>query len=224
MQSKALIVKIPHFSYKVHWTFNREQIILLVDYYKKKYSNNLVITNNFIYNIYKNFLLQIFPYDNILFIPDSETSKSLENVKMLANTMITKNYDRNSCIWAFGGGVIGDISGFLASVYMRGISYIQLPTTLLAMVDSSVGGKTAVNLKEAKNAIGSFYQPRAVLAHLDFLKTLPTRQLHAGIAEVVKSAIIYDKNFFYYIEKNIEKIKKNDIYVFLLSFSKKYCH
>jgi 3-dehydroquinate synthase len=107
---------------------------------------------------------------------------------------------------AFGGGVIGDLAGFVASIYKRGIPYIQVPTTLLAQVDSSIGGKTAVDLAEAKNMVGAFYQPRLVLSDIGLLATLDLRQARAGLAEVIKYGLIKDKKLFHYLEKNYDKI------------------
>ncbi|MFH0738696.1 MAG: 3-dehydroquinate synthase [Candidatus Omnitrophota bacterium] len=134
-------------------------------------------------------------------VADSEKSKSLETVSSIISEITA--YDKNKKIFiiAFGGGVIGDLSGFVASVYKRGIAYIQVPTTLLAQVDSSIGGKTAVDLKEAKNLVGAFYQPRLVCSEIEFLKTLNLRQLRSGLAEAIKYGIIKEAGFFHYLEK-----------------------
>ena len=114
--------------------------------------------------------------------------------------------DRDSLFIALGGGVVGDLAGFTASTYMRGVPYLQIPTSLLAQVDSSVGGKTAVNHPLGKNMIGSFYQPKGVLINTDTLKSLPVRQISTGLAEVIKYGVIADKNLFSYLEENIEKV------------------
>jgi len=119
--------------------------------------------------------------------------------------------ERGSAILALGGGVINDLAGFVAATYLRGINFIALPTTLLAQVDASIGGKVGVDLSQAKNLVGSFYQPRAVLIDLETLKTLPSREIKNGLSEVVKYGIIKDKSLFEYLEKNLEKIKKLDI-------------
>ncbi len=137
-----------------------------------------------------------------------EKSKSLKTVEELAEKMITKQFTRKDAIIALGGGVVGDIAGFLASIYFRGIPFVQIPTTLLAMVDSSVGGKTGVDLKSGKNLIGTFHQPKTVIIGRDFLKTLPRKQIASGLAEIIKCGVIADKSLFEFIEKNLDKIYK----------------
>jgi len=138
----------------------------------------------------------------IVTIPDGEKYKNLDTVEFILNELFTKKLDRKSIIVAFGGGVIGDISGFCASIYQRGIDFIQIPTTLLAQVDSSVGGKTGVNSRFGKNLIGSFYQPKAVYIDIDFLNTLPKREFNAGVAEIIKMAVMFNRDFFNFLEKN----------------------
>lgn len=139
-----------------------------------------------------------------------EKAKSFANLENVVEQILEIGVDRNSLIIAFGGGVVGDLSGFVASILLRGIDFIQVPTTLLAAVDSSVGGKTAINSKFGKNLIGSFYQPKLVFCDLDFLKTLPKRDYISGYGEVVKYGLIKDKNFFSYLDNNLEKIKNRD--------------
>ena len=129
-------------------------------------------------------------------IPDGEESKSLEQVSRIYDRLVDGKYDRKSVLIALGGGVIGDLAGFAASTYMRGIKFIQMPTTLLAQVDSSVGGKVAVNHPRGKNLIGSFYQPALVITDITTLKTLPERELSCGMAEVIKYGVIMDENYF----------------------------
>ncbi len=143
-------------------------------------------------------------------LPPGESSKSLSFCEKILSQMAKERLERNSFLIALGGGVIGDLGGFVASCYLRGIRFVQMPTTLLAMVDSSVGGKTGVNLPEGKNLVGAFYQPVSVLADLDMLKSLPEREFAAGMAEVVKYGVIRDKPFFYFLEKNVQKIKDKD--------------
>jgi 3-dehydroquinate synthase len=123
---------------------------------------------------------------------------------------LKNKYSRDSCIIAFGGGVIGDITGYASATYQRGINFVQIPTTLLSMVDSSVGGKTGINHSLGKNMIGAFHQPIAVIIDTEILKTLSKRQFSAGMAEVIKYGIIEDKKFFNWIRKNTEKIKMQD--------------
>ncbi|MCM8797477.1 MAG: 3-dehydroquinate synthase [Candidatus Omnitrophica bacterium] len=139
-------------------------------------------------------------------IPDTEKSKSLETATAILKDIAKYDKRKRIFIVAFGGGVIGDVSGFVASIYKRGVSYIQIPTTLLAQVDSSIGGKTAVDLSEGKNLIGAFYHPRLVLSEISFLKTLNLRQLRSGLAEVIKYAAIKDGELFIYLEKKYRAI------------------
>ena len=140
----------------------------------------------------------------VLFLPPGEQHKRLSSVELLAEQLAEAGADRNTLLIAFGGGVLGDITGFLAAIYMRGIPYVQVPTTLLAQVDSSVGGKTGVNLLAGKNLVGSFHHPRAVFADIDLLSTLPPRELRAGLQESVKAAILRDRKLFAYMHAKKE--------------------
>ncbi len=135
-----------------------------------------------------------------------ERNKHLQTVAELASGLASKGIDRYDCIVAFGGGVPGDIAGFLASAYMRGIPFIQIPTTLLSQVDSSVGGKTGVDIPEGKNLVGAFYQPKAVYIDTDLLKTLPKEELLGGLGEVIKYGVIRDEPFFDFLKENREDI------------------
>jgi 3-dehydroquinate synthase len=146
----------------------------------------------------------------VLFLPSGEARKRLSSVETLAQQLATAGADRDSLLIAFGGGVIGDVTGFLAAIYMRGIPYIQIPTTLLAQVDSSIGGKTGVNLVAGKNLVGSFNHPLAVLADTDLLATLPPAQLRAGLQESIKAGIIRDPKLFKYLEQNAEAVLSGD--------------
>ena len=137
---------------------------------------------------------------NVVTIPDGEGYKTLQTVENILNECFEHKLDRKSLLIAFGGGVIGDMTGFTASLYQRGIDFIQIPTTLLSQVDASVGGKTGVNNKYGKNLIGAFYQPKAVYIDPSFLKTLPPREFAAGVAEVVKMAVMFNKDFFTYLK------------------------
>jgi 3-dehydroquinate synthase len=143
-------------------------------------------------------------------IPDGEGYKNLLWVQHIYNELLKYKLDRSSALIALGGGVIGDITGFAASTYMRGISYIQVPTTMLAQVDSSVGGKTGVNHKLGKNMIGTFWQPRFVWIDVETLGTLPERELIAGLAEVIKYGVIWDKELFDFLKANKDKILNLD--------------
>ena len=138
-------------------------------------------------------------------LPDSEEAKSQKELFRLYNKLLKIKCDRYSTIIALGGGVIGDVCGFCASTYMRGINFINIPTTLLAQVDSAIGGKTAINLEKGKNLVGTFYQPRFVVSDSSFLSSLSRRQRAISLSEVVKYGVIWDKNFFSFLERNIEK-------------------
>lgn len=142
----------------------------------------------------------------VLFLPAGERYKRMAQVERLAAEMAQAGADRSSLLIAFGGGIVGDMGGFLAAIYMRGIRYVQVPTTLLAQVDSSVGGKTGANLATGKNLIGSFHHPVAVFADIDLLQTLPERELRAGLIESVKAGIIRDAALFRFMEKNAADI------------------
>ncbi len=143
-------------------------------------------------------------------LPDGEEYKSLESAGQLYTRALEGGVERRSAMIALGGGVIGDLAGFVAATYMRGVPLVQVPTTLLAQVDSSVGGKVAVNHPLGKNMIGCFYQPRLVFADVATLKTLPLREIRAGLAEVIKYGVIRDKDFFEFLEENLEKILRLD--------------
>ena len=139
-----------------------------------------------------------------------EEHKNLSNFERILEFMLTKNFDRESIVVALGGGVVGDIGGFVASCYQRGIGVVQIPTTLLAQVDSSVGGKTAVNHPLGKNMIGAFHQPLEVICDLSFLETLPDREFNSGLAEIIKYGIITDIKFFNWLESNIELLIRRE--------------
>ncbi len=139
-------------------------------------------------------------------MPDGERRKTLATVEAAGSSMVNLGADRNSVIVALGGGVVGDMAGFLASIYMRGISFVQVPTTFLAQVDASVGGKTGVNLKEGKNLLGTFQQPRMVIIDPGVLRSLPEREYRSGLFEAMKAGIIRDARIFEFMEQNRDKI------------------
>jgi 3-dehydroquinate synthase len=145
-----------------------------------------------------------------LFLPAGEKFKTMASVERLAREMLRAGADRGSLLIAFGGGIVGDMGGFLAAIFMRGIRYVQVPTTFLAQVDSSVGGKTGVNLPEGKNLVGSFHQPRAVFADIGVLGTLPERELKAGLMESVKAGMIRDRALVHFMEENARAIVGRD--------------
>jgi 3-dehydroquinate synthase len=143
-------------------------------------------------------------------LPDGEVHKTLANVSRMLDVLVANRFARDSCVVALGGGVVGDMAGFAAACYQRGISFVQVPTTLLAQVDSSVGGKTGVNHPGGKNLIGAFHQPAAVFADTDTLASLPDRELRAGLAEVIKYGLIVDREFFDWLEANSSKLLARD--------------
>ncbi len=146
----------------------------------------------------------------VLFLPAGERHKNLASVERLTREMARAGGDRGSLLIAFGGGIVGDVGGFVAAVFMRGIPYVQVPTTFLAQVDSSVGGKTGVNLPEGKNLVGAFHHPRAVFADLGVLGTLPDRELRAGLMESVKAGIIRDRALVRFMEEHARSVLKRD--------------
>lgn len=143
-------------------------------------------------------------------VASGETSKSIDSLGRLWNRLIEVNADRRSVVVAVGGGVVGDLAGFVAATYTRGLRFVQVPTTLLAMVDSSVGGKTGINLPGGKNMVGSFWQPHLVWIDTDFMATLPDREYLSGLAEVIKYGVIEDAEFFAYLESNMAAIVRRD--------------
>lgn len=143
-------------------------------------------------------------------LPDGEAYKNWETLNKIFDALLTHRCERKTTLIALGGGVIGDLAGFAAAVYQRGVPFIQVPTTLLAQVDSAVGGKTAINHPLGKNMIGAFHQPQAVLADTDTLNTLPERELAAGIAEVIKYGLIRDREFFEWLEKNVARLSARE--------------
>ena len=141
-----------------------------------------------------------------ILLPDGEQHKTLKSLAVIYDRLIAERCERKSCLLALGGGVVGDIAGFAAATYLRGVPYVQVPTTLLAQVDSSVGGKTAVNHQDGKNLIGAFYQPKLVLIDVGTLRSLPRRELIAGLAEVVKYGIIEAPELFSLLENGVQKL------------------
>ena len=175
-------------------------------------SKVMIITNTTVKALYAEKLLDALKAFQVQIhvIEDGESYKNLDVMSDIITSLLEQKFSRDCVIIALGGGVVGDISGFAAACYQRGVDYIQVPTTLLAQVDSSVGGKTAVNHRLGKNMIGAFHQPLAVISDTSVLSTLPDRELVAGIAEVIKYGLIRDYNFFCWLEKNIEGLLRRD--------------
>ena len=143
-------------------------------------------------------------------VPDGEQHKDLRSLSVIYDRLIAERFERRSCVMALGGGVVGDLAGFAAATFLRGIAYVQVPTTLLAQVDSSVGGKTGVNHQEGKNLVGAFYQPRLVLIDVAVLQSLPRREFIAGLAEVIKYGVIDDPALFQLLEEKLGKLTSLD--------------
>ena len=217
-QPHNLKVNIPQKSAYSYDILIGENLINIAGELVKKYSNSqkfLIVTNETVAELYKNSLN--IENSSWLILKDGEEYKNFETLKHIIDECVKNRLERNDCIIAFGGGVIGDMAGFAAASYMRGIDFIQIPTTLLAQVDSSVGGKVAINHEHGKNLIGAFYQPKAVLIDTNVLKTLDLRQLKTGLAEVLKYAFIektcgFEKEFNLYdfLELNRQKIFELD--------------
>ncbi len=166
--------------------------------------SNTTVSELYIKRLYKT--LEQFCVVQQCILSDGEEFKTLDSFNAVMTSMLQNNMGRDSTVVALGGGVVGDISGFAASAYQRGVDFVQVPTTLLAQVDSSVGGKTGVNHPLGKNMIGAFYQPKGVIIDIDCLKTLPPRQLSAGMAEVIKYGIIWDKSLFANLEAKMAQL------------------
>ncbi|BCD68283.1 3-dehydroquinate synthase [Nitratiruptor sp. YY09-18] len=167
-------------------------------------SKAVVVTNPKVGGLHLGYLLPKIEAKElyIVTLPDGEDYKNEESLNYLLDRLFDHQIDRKSTLIAFGGGVIGDMTGFAAAIYQRGIDFIQIPTTLLAQVDASVGGKTGINNRFGKNLIGAFHQPKAVYIDPYFLSTLPLREFAAGVAEIIKMAVVFDREFFAWLEKN----------------------
>lgn len=171
----------------------------------------LIVTNETVAPLYLNQIQEVmvsFGEVESVILPDGEQFKDLTHLDAIFTALLQRNYGRDSVLVALGGGVIGDMTGFAAACYQRGIDFIQIPTTLLSQVDSSVGGKTAVNHPLGKNMIGAFYQPQLVLIDTQCLRTLPAREFAAGMAEVIKYGIMWDGEFFQWLENNVQALKR----------------
>ena len=186
------------------------QIKLIESHLKQKHV--AVVTNTTVAPLYLDALLALLKQNDIkafpIILPDGESYKNQETLNLIYDALLREKCERNVTLIALGGGVIGDMTGYAAATYLRGVPFIQIPTTLLSQVDSSVGGKTGINHPLGKNMIGAFYQPQCVIADIDTLKTLPSREFSAGMAEVIKYGLIRDAAFFDWLEKNIEGLMK----------------
>lgn len=187
----------------------KEQLPPLLGSFQKKPSKVLIVTDDLVADLYLSEILSNLTQNFIVHsyvLPNGEEAKSFENYYAIQTKALENGLDRHSVIIALGGGVVGDIAGFVASTFMRGIKFIQVPTTLLAH-DSAVGGKVAINHPLGKNMIGSFYQPEAVIYNVDYLKSLPEKEMRSGFAEVVKHSLIWDHEFYQWIKENIKNME-----------------
>lgn len=172
----------------------------------------LIVTNEVVAPLYLEKLkaaLGDIPTD-VVVLPDGEHTKTLDTMNLIFDRLLSERHERSTTLIALGGGVTGDITGFAAAIYQRGVNFVQVPTTLLSQVDSSVGGKTGVNHPLGKNMIGAFYQPQCVLADIDVLASLPLRELQAGLAEVIKYGLLGNAEFFAWLEQHIEALLARD--------------
>jgi len=204
--------------YSIH--INNKDISLLKPSVLESINNKnyIVVISKKVYSIYEKKL--DFPKEKIFILPDGEKEKNFKNYTKILDFALKQNLKREDAIIAIGGGVVGDLSGFAASTYMRGIKYIQIPTTLLSCTDSSVGGKTAINTAYGKNLIGTFYQPNEVFINVNFLKTLDNKQFHSGLGEVLKYGFIEksckceeELNMINFLSENYQKILNRDMLI-----------
>ncbi|MEC8100198.1 MAG: 3-dehydroquinate synthase [Pseudomonadota bacterium] len=227
------MVKIKiNLKYNSYYIFLQHNIFDSIARYHKKYYTDckaIIITDQNVKRYYLKKLTDSFAVKNIIIntysVSYGEKSKSFKSLEALAEKILKKGISRNDIIYAFGGGVVGDLAGFLSSIILRGVKFIQIPTTLLSQVDSSVGGKTAINSKLGKNLIGTFFQPSAVFIDPNTLNTLPKKELLAGYAEVIKYSLINDRVFFNWLSKNIRDnlslVPKNIIKIISTCIKKK---
>src|SRR5574343_1975898 len=211
--TKTLNVALAERSYPIHIGCGvLAQADLILPHIKQKKA--VVVTNTTVAPLYLEMLRSVLEKGGIsilpVILPDGEQYKTWETLNLIFDALLGAKCERNTTLIALGGGVIGDMGGFAAACYQRGMPFIQVPTTLLSQVDSSVGGKTAINHPLGKNMIGAFYQPRLVLADIDTLATLPDRELRAGLAEVIKYGLIRDAAFLVWLEQHIEGLLARD--------------
>lgn len=206
---QTLTVELADRSYPIHIGRNLlADASLLLPHLKRKHV--AVVTNTTVAPLYLDKLTKTLEAEGVkvipIILPDGEAYKNSETLNKIYDVLLQNRCERSTTLIALGGGVIGDLTGYAAATYLRGVPFIQIPTTLLSQVDSSVGGKTGINHPLGKNMIGAFYQPQVVLADIDTLKTLPPREFSAGMAEVIKYGLIRDAAFFDWLEKNIDAL------------------
>ena len=195
--TETLNVQLGERSYPIY--FDQDDSTLKATIHDLHQANQtcFLITDSKLHSLYQAYIESLgIPQSHVYIVPEGEPSKSIEQYEKILSFLASHSANRDAVIFAFGGGVIGDLAGFVAASYLRGIDFYQVPTSLLAMVDSSVGGKTGINLPEGKNLVGAFWQPQAVFINQKFLETLPKNQFASGTAEVIKYGLIADRSFF----------------------------
>jgi len=210
---QTLQVALGDRAYPIHIGANIiSQADLILPHLKRK--QVAIVTNTTVAPLYLNKLAQPLRDAGVsvieIILPDGEAHKNSDTLNLIYDALLKNRCERSATLIALGGGVIGDLTGYAAATYLRGVPFIQIPTTLLSQVDSSVGGKTGINHPLGKNMIGAFYQPKVVLADIETLKTLPSREFSAGVAEVIKYGLIRDVDFFDWLETNISKLMALD--------------
>ena len=210
---QTLKVELANRSYPIHIGRNLiSDASLVLPHLKRKHV--AIVTNTTVAPLYLNELSEALQSADVkvipIILPDGEAYKNTETLNKIYDVLLQNRCERNTTLVALGGGVIGDLTGYAAATYLRGVPFIQIPTTLLSQVDSSVGGKTGINHPLGKNMIGAFYQPQLVIADIDTLQTLPSREFSAGMAEVIKYGLIRDADFFDWLEANIKSLMKLD--------------
>jgi len=205
---KKIEIKIPDKEYNVILGLKSFQQLPKLLKKEKLNKNILLVIDKNVNKYYSNLIEDTFISINHkkIIITSSEKKKNFETLNKIHSSLIKNNFGRDTVIIAIGGGIVGDITGFAAATFMRGIKYVQVPTTLLASVDSSVGGKTGINFNHTKNIIGSFHQPELVVIDTEFFKTLPEEELLCGIGEIIKYCFLTDEQFFNYVKKNIQNL------------------
>ncbi|HAV12413.1 MAG TPA: 3-dehydroquinate synthase [Opitutae bacterium] len=201
MSTETLTVQLAERSYPIHFSVSATKLKAVVAKLRAANQSVRVISDARVLNAHPNYLAQAgFRDSEILSLPSGETTKSIEYFSQALSFLASQAANRDCALFAFGGGVIGDLAGYVAASYLRGIDFYQIPTTLLSMVDSSVGGKTGINLPEGKNLVGAFWQPKAVYIDAALLQTLPPREFAAGMAEVIKYGMLADIELFKHLE------------------------
>jgi 3-dehydroquinate synthase len=213
MKMQTLEVSLGDRSYPIHIGKGLlSQADLLLPHLKRK--QVAIVSNTTVAPLYMQTLVDVLTQTGVqviqIVLPDGEAYKNSETLNLIYDALLQNRCERSTTLIALGGGVIGDLTGYAAATYLRGVPFIQIPTTLLSQVDSSVGGKTGINHPLGKNMIGAFYQPKVVLADIDTLSTLPAREFSAGVAEVIKYGLIRDADFFAWLETNMHLLMSLD--------------